>query len=122
MEDKIEKLKEILEEDKGSLSKEQVAELEKLASEAYEYQKKYPHRHFKYNRFSGMKQIRCSKCKKATHNLKLATTANFDSYKRANHKKNRNERPVLDKNGDKIYFCYNCIAKHAQELNNKENK
>jgi len=103
-----------VQETKTVLTDEQVKEFEKLAQEAYEYKQQYPHRHEKYRPMGEV--IRCKKCN-ATSTLKLASERRQASFKRRNQKSLRNTVPVLDKEGNKIYFCMNCIKEHAKTLN-----
>lgn len=125
--DNIEKAKEVIENIKSNieLTPEQVAELEALAKEQFEYDKKYPHRHRKYNRFENAQPVACHVCKKVKTDLFIATTQNDSSFKKApyldkfgnikGHKKLRNERPVLDKSGNKMYYCKACLLEEVKK-------
>ena len=78
------------------LSAEDVAKLEKIATEQYEYAKQYPHRKQKY-RPTGT-PIRCCKCN-GVNNLKSSKL----------------------NDGSKIYFCKECIMKEAVRLDKNNN-
>lgn len=124
--DKIEELKEVLDTVKSNeLTPEQVAQLEALAKEKFEYMEKYPHRHRKYNRFENAQPVACHVCKKVKTDLYLATKPQESSFKKAphfdkfgnikGHKKLRNERPVLDKSGNKLYYCKACLLEEVRK-------
>lgn len=81
-------------EDKLKFSAEDIAELEKIANEQYEYKKQYPHRKEKYRAMGTL--ITCTKCK-GVNNLKAS---------------------VLN-DGSKIYFCKECIMKEAIKIHNE---
>jgi len=83
-------------EDKLKLSAEDVAELEKIATEQYEYAQKYPHRKEKYRPMGT--QVSCVKCN-GVNNLKASELSD----------------------GSKIYFCKECIMKEARRLHNSKN-
>ena len=78
-------------EDKLQLSAEDVAKLEKIATEQYEYAKQYPHRKPKY-RPTGT-PIRCCICN-SSNNLRASEL----------------------NDGSKAYYCRECIMEEAKRL------
>lgn len=125
--DSVEKVTEAIETIKKTieLTPEQVSELEALAKEQFEYDKKYPHRHRKYNRFENAQPVACHVCKKVKTDLYLATKPQESSYRKSpymdkfgnikGHKKLRNELPVLDKDNNKMYYCKACLLDEVRK-------
>jgi len=102
------------EQNEKQITQEELRKLEENAVEKFEkgdkpYHKKYRK---KYT------PILCYTCKSG-NNLILITDTRESSFKKNTHKKNRNRVPLLDKDGNKIYLCKECLIKRAKKAREK---
>ena len=89
-------------EQQEKVTKEEIKQLEDNAIEKYEAPNK-----------TGM-QVTCYDCK-TSDNLVLLTIKRPVRAHKVSPKKNRNRIPMLDKAGNKIYFCNSCLVKRVKK-------
>ena len=89
-------------EQQEKVTKEEIKQLEDNAIEKYEAPTK-----------KGT-QVTCYDCKNS-ENLVLLTIKRPQRTYKVSPKKNKNRIPMLDKAGNKIYFCNSCLVKRAKK-------
>src|SRR5574344_108696 len=103
------------EQTKTTVSNTEIRELENQAVDSFMKGDK-PYRKVFRKTFT---QVRCRDCGE-TDRLILITNEKESSFKKPNHKSNRNRIPLLDNSGNKIYLCKECIIKRVKKAREKE--